>query len=304
MSLNWVMVPDASMTTSPSPQKSDFIPLPNERTIFKSSNRTSLSLTTPKSTYPAHSPNLSITSSDGTLYLTNQRIIYLPRANSTVSSNVSSFKSFSCALLNLHDTHLVMPWFGPNAWTAMVQPVPGGGLHSPGNASGMELKFTFKEGGAPDFQGKFEAIKERLQQVVDVAREQNGVQTSRGNVAANVDMANVHLEQLPRYEDSASDRIAPPERERQRDVDERVEQSAPASATADEVRAMAAAAATQRREEAVRRRSRGEEVERDRVNRGVEGEVPADAPPGYEEAQMESVQAELEWRSQRETERT
>jgi len=186
----------------------------------------------------------------------------------------------------------------------MVQPVPGGGLHSPGNASGMELKFTFKEGGAPDFQGKFEAIKERLQQVVEAAREQNGVQTSRGNVAANVDMANVHLEQLPRYEDSGADRIAPPERERQRDVDERVEQSAPASATADEVRAMAAAAATQRREEAVRRRSRGEEVERDRVNRGVEGEVPADAPPGYEEAQMESVQAELEWRSQRETERT
>lgn len=188
----------------------------------------------------------------------------------------------------------------------MVQPVPGGGLHSPGNATGIELKFTFKEGGAPDFQGKFEAIKERLQQVVDVAREQNGVQTSRGNAVANVDMANVHLEQLPRYEDSGADMIAPPERERERerDVDERVEQSAPASATADEVRAMAAAAATQRREEAVRRRSREEEVERDRTNSGVEGEVPADAPPGYEEAQMESVQAELEWRSQRESDRS
>jgi len=184
----------------------------------------------------------------------------------------------------------------------MVQPVPGGGLHSPSNATGIELKFTFKEGGAPEFQGKFEAIKERLQQVVDVAREQNGVQTSRGNAGANVDMTNVHLEQLPRYEDSGTDRMAPSEAER--GAGERVEQRRPTSAMADEVRAMAAATATQRREEAVQRRSREEEVDRGRANGGVEGAVPVDAPPGYEEAQMESVQAELEWRSQREPDRS
>lgn len=180
----------------------------------------------------------------------------------------------------------------------MVQPVPGGGLHSPSNATGIELKFTFKEGGAPEFQGKFEAIKERLQQVVDVAREQNGVQTSRGNAGVNVDMTNVHLEQLPRYEDSGTDRFAPSGAER--GAGERIEQNMPTSAAADGVRAMAAAAATQRREEAVQRRSREEEVDRRGAKGGVEGEVPVDAPPGYEEAQMESVQAELEWRSQRE----
>jgi len=40
-----------------------------------------------------------------------------------------------------------------------------------------------------------------------------------------------------------------------------------------------------------RRGSREEEDE-------SRGEVPVDAPPGYEEAQRESVQAEMEWRLQ------
>lgn len=197
-----------------------------------------------------------------------------------------------------------MPWFGPNAWTALVQPIAGGGLHSPGNASGIELKLTFKEGGAPDFQGKFEAIKERLQQIVDVAREQNGVQQRPGAAVGGVDMANVHLDQLPRYEDSGADRMAPgseqtigTEGQGQGQVQGPEAVVVPTSATADQVRAMAAAVATQRQEEAGRRRSR-EEEEVEEVER-ANTEVPVDAPPGYEEAQMESVQAELEWRLQR-----
>lgn len=175
-----------------------------------------------------------------------------------------------------------------------MQAIPGGGLHygtGGTTPSGIELKFTFKEGGAPDFQGKFEAIKERLQQVVDVARSTNGVQSrpgGGGNSGAGMDLTNVHLDQLPRYEDSGADRMAPEEDVSRMEEDERPV-VVPSSATADQVRAMAAVAATQRRDEAVRRRSREQEAE-------MVNEVPADAPPGYEEAQMESVQAEMEWR--------
>lgn len=261
-------------TSTASPNTADFVPLPNERTIFKSSNRTSLSLTTPKSTYPAHSPNIAITSSDGTIYLTNQRIIYLPRHNSSISSNVASFKSFSCPLLNLHDTHLAIPWFGPNAWTALVQSVPGG--HLPVN-SAIELKLTFKEGGAPEFQSKFEAIKERLQQVVETARESNT--TSRGGV----DMTAVHLDELPSYQDSGHDRVAPASSE-EGAMEQREDTQIPANATMEQVRAMAAAAATQRQSEHIRRQSREEQAVR---------ETPNDAPPGYEEAQGLSLQDEL-----------
>ncbi|KAK5958595.1 hypothetical protein OHC33_000438 [Knufia fluminis] len=289
------MLPDPPSSSN----STTFIPLPRETTIFTSSHRTSLSLTTPKhhNNYPAHTPhpNISITSSDGTVYLTNQRIIYLPRPapHSTITSNVPSFKSFSCGLLNLHDTHLVMPWFGPNAWTAVVETVPGGGLHSPGAGSaGIELRFTFKEGGAPEFTGKFEAIKERLREVVNVARQANGSErgSGGGGGANGVDLRNVHLEQLPRYEDSGGDRMAPDERTNREEEQEPVE-AVPPNATADQVRAMAAVPATRRDEEAVRRRSREEEDE-------SRGEVPVDAPPGYEEAQRESVQAEMEWRLQ------
>lgn len=267
------MLPDSGNSTT----NQDFIPLPNERTIFKSSNRTSLSLTTPKSTYPAHSPNISITSSDGILYLTNQRSIYLPRRDSSISSNVASFKSFSCPLLNLHDTHLAIPWFGPNAWTALVQPVAGGNL--PTNAA-IELKFTFKEGGAPEFQSKFEAIKERLQQVVSTAREANSA-TSQGGI----DMTNVHLDELPSYQASGQDRVASA-LEQTPSTDE---VQIPANATIDQVRAMAAAAATQRETEQTRRRSREEQTAR---------ETPVDAPPGYEETQGLTLEERLAWQSQ------
>lgn len=255
MSLNWVMLP-----TRENPSSKPFIPLPNERILFTSTPRVSLSLATPKSTYPAHSPNLSITSSDGNLFLTNQRLIYLPGAKSTVVNNTATFTSFSAPLLNLHDTHLVMPWFGPNSWTALVQPVPGGNMFGD---NGVELKVTFKDGGAPTFQSTFEQVKERLQQVVEVARERNGA-------GAGVDMSDVHLDQLPSYQEHGADRVASVE-----------EDEVPRSANAQEVRAMAAAAA-ERRELESRRRSREAEEE--------VGGTPIDAPPGYEEAQQSNVQ--------------
>lgn len=58
----------------------------------------------------------------------------------------------------------------------------------------MQLKVTFKEGGAFDFHTKFEQIKERLAQVVDNTGESSG----RGLQAVN--LSAVHLDELPAYD--------------------------------------------------------------------------------------------------------
>lgn len=234
-----------------------FVRLPNEKLVYKSPSRTTLSLTTPRS-YPAHQP-IDLHSNDGTLYLTNQRVVYLPK------TRTESLQSFSASLLNLHDTHIVVPWFGPNSWQALVEPVPGGNI--PAGHVAIELKFTFKEGGAPDFQSRYDQIKERLQQVVSNARESN--MNAAGSGPANgVDLSNVHLDELPSYQASGHDRMAPPGGA----------PSETSSAPPQESRVMAA---------------QGETNSQD-ANLG--SEAPADAPPGYEETQQQSIQAELDRR--------
>lgn len=61
----------------------------------------------------------------------------------------------------------------------------------------VDIKLTFKEGGAFDFHSSFERIKETLSQAMDVARE-SGQVTGQ---AAGVDLSAVNLEQLPAYEE-------------------------------------------------------------------------------------------------------
>jgi len=63
----------------------------------------------------------------------------------------------------------------------------------------VELRLTFKEGGAFDFHTIFEQIKERVYQAYTVARE-SGQQGAGG-----ADLASVHLEQLPAYEPVSSE---------------------------------------------------------------------------------------------------
>lgn len=97
-------------------------------------------------------------------------------------------------------------------------------------------------------------------------------------------MTAVHLDELPRYEDSGQDRVAPvsePEVARE-------EVPIPANATMEQVRAMAAAAATQRENEQIRRRSQEEQATR---------ETPVEAPPGYEETQGLGLEDRLGGRS-------
>ncbi|KAG2419528.1 hypothetical protein HFD88_004324 [Aspergillus terreus] len=171
MSINWVMLHE----------RDGFIHLPHEQLIYTSPPRTGLAL------QPLGSSNsqgsFSVQSSTGRIYLTNQRVVYIP------AQKTPELQSFSAPLLNIHDTHITAPFFGPNVWIALVQPVAGGGI--PASMPAVQCKVTFKEGGAFDFHNHFERIKERLQQVVDVS------QSSRG--ASNVDMTSVHLEELPAY---------------------------------------------------------------------------------------------------------
>lgn len=109
------------------------------------------------------------------------QIVYLP------STTTPELQSFSSPILNLQDTYVRAPFFGANYWVALCKPVPGGGI-PPSNAA-VELRFTFREGGAFDFHSKFEQIKERLYQAYTVARE-----SGQRNVV------DVDLEQLPAYE--------------------------------------------------------------------------------------------------------
>lgn len=57
----------------------------------------------------------------------------------------------------------------------------------------MQLKLTFKEGGAFDFSSTYEQIKEALSQAAEVARES-------GTATAGVE---ADLEQLPAYEEAS-----------------------------------------------------------------------------------------------------
>lgn len=240
MSINWVMLDSAL----------GFVRLPSEKPVFKSSPRTSLAITTPKN-YPGTNP-LNINSSGGVAYLTNQRIVYLP-TRPTVD-----FQSFSAPLLNLHDSHITVPWFGPNAWQAAIQPVAGGNL--PSSHAVIELKLTFNEGGALDFHSNFERIKERLQQAVEAARD-NGVTLNAAGFVGGVNMDSVHLEQLPTYEGSRNDRVAPVPDEPPREAGVEIVVPTP-------VRPVQRAAF----------------------------QPPVEEPPGYEETQQRSLQEEFDRR--------
>lgn len=67
------------------------------------------------------------------------QIVYLP------AHPTPQFQSFSAPLLNLQDSTVSAPFFGPNVWTALVQPVSGGGI--PPSILAVQLKMTFKDGG-------------------------------------------------------------------------------------------------------------------------------------------------------------
>ena len=129
----------------------------------------------------------------------------------------------------------------------------------------IELKLTFKEGGAPDFQSQFERIKERLQQVVETARENHLTSGSHNPTSFptnGVNLDAVHLDELPSYQASGQDRIAPGP-------------VGPGESLDD---------------------GRSSAARQPQPSRAREPEPPSDAPPGYEETQQQSIQVELDRR--------
>jgi len=162
-----------------------------------------------------------------------------------------------------------MPWFGSNSWQSLLQPVPGGNI--PSSRANIELKLVFNEGGATDFHTNFECIKERLQQAVEAARDGDpGVGHGIGSLVG-VNMDAVHLDQLPTYEASGQDAIAPIS----------PEPSMPGPPTA-------LPGASDNSED-----SAGGLLRR---RRPTTTEPPNEPPPGYEETQQQSIQQEFERR--------
>ncbi|GAD97084.1 hypothetical protein NFIA_104810 [Paecilomyces variotii No. 5] len=235
-----------------------FIRLPNERLIYTSPPRTSFSLQ-PPSGYSGRE-SFSLQSNGGLVYLTNQRIVYLP------SQPSQGLQSFSAPLLNLHDTHVSAPFFGPNVWTALVHPVAGGGI--PSSLPAVQLKMSFKEGGAFDFHSNFERVKERLQQAVETSQAASNSQAAR---RGQIDYSAIHLEELPAY-DSPGHAPAGPNHLSQTSVPQAGSVVRP-----------------QDHDELPPPPVEGIATE-DRF------EPPTEPPPGYEEVQQQSVAHELESR--------
>ncbi len=155
--------------------------------------------------------------------------------------------------------------FGPNVWQAVVQPVPGGGI-SPKH-SHVEIKLTFKEGGAFDFHTNFERIKERLHQAVEAARA-SGIRGAGPISGVNMDA--VHLDELPTYQDSGLDALAPQPVTPAPPLRAPVQQEDPAPSF--------------------------QEVVEGRTPLQRQATPPTEAPPGYEETQQQSIEQELEAR--------
>jgi hypothetical protein len=178
----------------------------NERTLYTSPGRTTFTLSG-----GTGACSFKLSSSAGVVIITNQRVplpllpspslplqptntsqvIYLP------TTRTSQLESFSAPILNLQDSRVSAPFFGPNYWTCTVQPVSGGNI--PPSNTIVELKLVFKDAGAFDFSTTFERLKERVAQAVE----------NSGSIAAALN--NVHLEDLPAYEAPRAHNAPPPD---------------------------------------------------------------------------------------------
>ncbi|KAG2185146.1 hypothetical protein INT44_001936, partial [Umbelopsis vinacea] len=175
MSINWTMIAPDGRTP---------VPLPREKIFFKQSSTNfeldcsgskSTTLTPPSS--PAFFPSGAWHDANGTVFLSNQRVIYLPDRPS------QQLQSFHVPLLSLKSCKYEQPWFAANYISGHVLPVAGGGLSQPG-----QLKLIFKEGGGFEFYSIFRELLERIDETNEVPQ---------------------HLEALPTY--TASGSVAPGE---------------------------------------------------------------------------------------------
>ncbi|CAN9131113.1 unnamed protein product [Alternaria sp. RS040] len=243
-----------------------YTPLPGEQTLYQSPPRTTLSLQTSHRNHPSESYSQQCKS--GVVYLTNRRIIYLP------VTPTPQLQSFAVPILNVTDSRVTAPWFGANKWEAIIQPVQGGGI--PPQHAELDLVMEFKEGGAFDFASIFERLKERLRQAVEVARESGGDMEDGSRGVGGVNMNNVHLEDLPAYEESRQHARVP-----EPPLSPPLDGSA--FGTSGPVIAAPTPSSPQASSPLSSPRTQQEHFE-----------PPSDPPPGYEEVQRGSIADELE----------
>lgn len=180
--------------------------------------------------------------------------------------------------MNLQDAHVHAPFFGANVWTGILQPVTGGGI--PPHHAFVEIKMTFKEGGAFDFHSTYERIKESLSQAIELARE-SGQMTGNSGQMAGVDLSTVNLDQLPAYEDIGDSRPVPQVR-----VAQPIPIPTPTAGPPPLMRDSGVLLPSD--EERNAKSTSDQSPSSDRV------EVPTEPPPGYDEVQRSSVVDNLE----------
>jgi WW domain-binding protein 2 len=195
------------------------------------------------------------------------QIVYLP------TNPTPELQSFSAPILNLQDSYVRAPFFGANYWCTMVRPVAGGNI--PPQHPVVELKMIFREGGAFDYHTVFEQIKERLYNAVSLARESGRNVGSIGDV----DLRNVHLEQLPAYEPARE--ISDAEHAEERGIGSAEPPTARDSGVAG---------------------LRGAPKPEENMST-TPMEPPNEPPPGYDEAQAQAVRFEFDQRLREEAER-
>lgn len=149
----------------------------------------------------------------------------------------------------------------------------GGGI--PHQHGELDCVIEFKEGGAFDFHNTLERLKERLRQMLDVARE--------SGIDETVAAGNVNMEDLPAYEDSRQHARVPEE-----------PLSPPASA------GLAAASASSSASVAANAPPPPPAPDSLQRSSPLQSprpfQPPSEPPPGYEEVQRSSIADELERR--------
>ncbi|KAF9583496.1 hypothetical protein BGW38_009341 [Lunasporangiospora selenospora] len=144
----------------------DIVPLDRE-TVFYRQSGVRLELDSSNGGYPG--AGSSYNSKNGTLLLTNQRVVYI------CAEPTAYFSSASLPINSIEDSKLTAPWFSAPAFKAVVMPVPRGGLTQP-----ARLTIWFTQGSLSEFELQYRSLKDRLQELDGHAPE--------------------HLEQLPVYE--------------------------------------------------------------------------------------------------------
>lgn len=119
---------------------------------YTPSTRQSLSIT-----LKDNSPQINIHASDGHIYLTNQRFVYITASQGDINTFLIDIKLSSV----LQFTHEIKsPWFGANYWQFMFFSAPQPAIVSDGFPKNhyFEGKIQFNDGGLFDFIAVFDKI--------------------------------------------------------------------------------------------------------------------------------------------------